>query len=250
MAVQDMSIERLQEIRWLLLAAYAEGEMWGVGAPERPLPAELVRGSEIHLAFLTLVFAVSGGRDPVQLWAAARDTFQADPELFNPTLLAYTSPETVTSRLRAYGLIRKPRSESVVWQRIGQALVMRAGGSVRQLVEAQDREGNRLLAYLQQNKTTFPVLSGRQTASRWIYGLAFAGDVAITGADSLPVPVSPAVRQAMRNLDVAGDRVTTAVFGPLDLLGRHGCRKRARSATICPVADNCPVTRFCRYGNR
>ncbi|RMG98329.1 MAG: hypothetical protein D6706_07300 [Chloroflexi bacterium] len=235
-------------MRRLLLAAYAEGGMWGIGAPERPLPDGLARGSETHLAFLTLVFAISGGRNPVQLWAAARDTFQADPELFNPTFLAYATPKMLISRLTAYSLIRKPHSESVVWQRIGQALVMRAGGLVRQLVEAQGREGNRLLAYLQQNKTTFPVLSGRQTAPRWIYGLAFAGDVEITGADGLPVPVSPAVRQAMRNLDVAGDRVTTAVFGPLDLLGRYGCRKRAQSATLCPVADSCPVARFCRYG--
>jgi len=245
-----MSIDRLEEMRRLLLAAYAEEGLWGVDAPERLLPDGLARGSETHLAFLTLVFAVSGGREPVQLWAAARDTFQADPELFNPAMLAYANPQMLVSRLTAYGLIRKPRSQSVVWQRIGQALVMRAGGFVWQLLEAQDREGNRLLAYLQQNKTTFPVLSGAQTAPRWIYGLAFAGDVDITGADSLPVPVSPAVRQAMRNLGVAGDQVTTAVFGPLDLLGRHGCRKRTRSAATCPVADSCPVARFCRYGNR
>jgi hypothetical protein len=50
--------------------------------PAAALPDNLTRGDENHLAFLTLAYTLSGGREPESFWSAARLTYAADPELF------------------------------------------------------------------------------------------------------------------------------------------------------------------------
>ncbi|MCB0015080.1 MAG: hypothetical protein KDE34_24360, partial [Anaerolineales bacterium] len=147
-----------QQIGELLLAAYESGALWGASNAAWPLPAGVERGDEAHLAFLTLVYAISGGREPAQLWAAARATFAADPELFAPHFIAYAKGRELAGRLTAHKMARKTVSDSTTWQRTGQALVMRAGGSVRQLLENFGFHGAALLDMLQANKATFPVL--------------------------------------------------------------------------------------------
>lgn len=185
--------------------------------PAEPLPDNLARGGEEHLAFLTLAYALSGGREPDAFWAAARRTYAADAELFTPRFLAYADPATLIPRLRQHGLARKLPSEATVWQRIGQALIMRAGGSVSALLAAHNYDAEEMMAMLGRSKTTFPVLSGPQTAPRWLYGLATVGAQPIRGAAELSTPVSPAVRRALQRLNIVAESVPAALFGPLEM---------------------------------
>jgi len=241
------SAERRAAIRTTLLAAYDSGELWGETDPAWPLPQGMVRGEDRHLACLTLVYGISGGRAPVPLWQAARQTAVTDPELFEPQFLAYTKPAAISDRLRQPGIARK-KSDVTVWQRLGQALVMRAGGSVKQLLADHAFDAPKLLAMLQASKTTFPVLSGPQTAPRWLYGLTQAGGRPIEGAERLPVPVSPAASRALDALMIEADEVSAEIFPALDALGRLGCRQRRPSQAKCPVAAVCPVAAYCQYG--
>jgi hypothetical protein len=189
--------------------------------PARPLPPGLTRGSDPHLAYLTLAYTLSGGREPEPFWEAARRTYEDDAELFEPRFLAYAEPAKLVPRLRKHGLARKLPSEATIWQRIGQALVMRAGGSVSKLLADHDYDAGQLMAMLARSKTTFPVLSGPQTAPRWLYGLSSAGEQPIRGAADLPVPVSPAVARALGRLNVMADTVPAELFGPLEARGRQ-----------------------------
>lgn len=243
-----MATDRRATLRAALLAAYADPGLWGETDPAWPLPAGVERGDDPHLAYLTLVYTISGGRDPGPLWEAARRTFANDPELFAPQFLAYAKPALLRPRLQAYGLAQKPKSEATVWQRIGQALVMRAGGSVRKLLADHGFDATQLLAMLAQSKTTFPVLSGAQTAPRWLHGLAAAGAQPLIDVERLAVPVSPAGARALEALSVGGSQVSVEVFGPLDALGRRGCARRQPSQAICPAAAECPVAGWCQYG--
>ena len=95
--------KQLQEIRDRLLQAYNQDGLWGVINPVWELPQNIERGSDEHLSFLTLVYTISGGREPVQLWKAARQTFVEDAELFNPQFLAYAKPAFLIDRLKLYG---------------------------------------------------------------------------------------------------------------------------------------------------
>ena len=246
MSIPDSAKAR-QAIRTTLLAAYDSGALWGETDPTWPLPAGMARGEDRHLAYLTLVFGLSGGRDPVPLWQAARQTAVTDPELFAPQFLAYTKPADFADRLQQPGIARK-KSDVTVWQRLGQALVMRAGGSVRQLLDDHAYDAPALLAMLQESKTTFPVLSGPQTAPRWLHGLARAGDQPIKGADRLPVPVSKAASRALNAFMIDGDKVSAEIFPALDALGRLGCKRRPSNQPTCPVASVCPVAAYCQYG--
>lgn len=241
------SAKRRETIRARLLAAFESGDLWGGTDPAYLLPQGMTRGEDRHLAYLTLVYGISGGRDPSSLWQAAGQTTVTDPELFAPQFLAYTKPSVIADRLRRPGIAQK-KSDITVWQRLGQALVMRAGGSVRKLLADHAFAAHKLLTMLQENKTTFPVLSGPQTAPRWLYGLTRAGDQSLAGADRLPVPVSPAANKALDALMVDADTVSAEIFPALDALGRLGCRQRRPSQAKCPVADACPVAIYCQYG--
>jgi hypothetical protein len=189
------------------------------------LPEGLLRGSDEHLAYLTLAYTLSGGREPESFWQAARRTYQAEPELFDPRFLAYADPAALGPRLARQGLARKLPSEATVWQRIGQALVMRAGGSVSKLLADHDYDAAKLRAMLGRSKSTFPVLSGPQTAPRWLYGLATVAERPIQGAGELPVPLSPLVARALRRLNVTAESVPAALFERLAAWERQGAPK-------------------------
>jgi hypothetical protein len=81
--------------------------LWGVTNPAWPLPEGMARGTDEHLAYLTLVYAISGGREPQALWAAARQTYADDAELFEPHFLAYAKPAALVPRLQSHGLSQK-----------------------------------------------------------------------------------------------------------------------------------------------
>jgi len=241
--------EDWQDIQTSLVPAYETSGLWGASPFADELPQDMARGSDPHLAYLTLVFSISGGRDPEALWKAARQTYADDPELFDPKYLAFARPQDLQPRLRHYALSKKPKSEATVWQRIGKALVMRAGGSVRTLLMDHDFDGEALLAMLQKSKTTFPVLSGEQTAPRWIYGLAHFGGQPISPTEILMVHASPGVARALDGLGGDSDLVPVVLFDALDALGRKGCSKRKPRETECPMALECVVSQFCMYGN-
>lgn len=244
-----MNREQRQEIRHRLVTAYDAGGLWGVTNPVWPLPNGIARGSDEHLAYLTLVYTISGGREPQTLWAAARQTFAEEADLFDPQILAFTKPATLVPRLQKHGLSQKPTSEATVWQRIGQALVMRAGGSVTRLLADHEADAHRLLAMLAHSKATFPVLSGPQTAPRWLYGVTAVGQHPLKNSAQLTVPVSPAAARALEALTVPASKISAGAFDAFDALGRYGCSQRKPTQTICPAARSCPVAAFCQYGD-
>lgn len=245
-----MHREQRQEIRDRLVAAFEGDGLWGVTNPAWPLPDGAGRSSDPHLAYLTLVYTISGGREPQALWEAARTTFAKDVELFDPHYLAYAKPVTLVPRLKQYGLSHKPTSEATTWQRIGQALVMRAGGSVTRLLVNHEDDALKMLAMLANSKTTFPVLSGPQTAPRWLYGLAAIGQHPLKNSEQLTVPVSPTAAKALEALTLAANSISAGSFAAVDALGRYGCSQRQPREVVCPVAASCPVAAFCQYGNR
>ncbi len=245
-----MTTERLSLLKTTLLTAYNNTGLWGEVNPAWPLPNGCQRGSEAHLIYLTLLYTISGGRrEPIALWTSARLTFETDPQLFDPHFLAYTKAADLIPRLQVHNLTQKTKSEATVWQRIGQALIMRAEGSVLKLLAAHNYQAKTLVGMLAQSKTTFPVLSGPQTGPRWLYGLANVGQQPISGLERLVVPVSPAATRALQSLSITTKTVSAMVFDPLDTLGRRGCSHRNPTQTLCPVAQVCPVAGFCQYGS-
>ena len=241
------SPEALAAIRAKLLAAEDGCGLWETAVPASILPSGMTRGEDSHLAYLTLVYAISGGREPTLLWQSARQLVQDVPDLFDPSSLAYSKPTAIEPLLVQAGIIQK-RRDATVWQRIGQALMMRAGGSVPNLLANYDYDAKQILAMLQTNKSTFPVLSGEQTAPRWLWGLVQAGGQSLEGAARLPVPASPAVARALGSLEIVAEHVSAEVFTVLDALGRYGCRQHRATDPRCPAAAECPVAAYCQFG--
>lgn len=242
-----MSEERLATLRTALLEAYNAGALWHNRRPQFALPEGVARGSDEHLVFLTLVYAISGGREPEPLWAAAREAFTAAPELFDPKTLAYAQPQAFVEPLQQQGISQKSKTDGVTWHRIGKAIMMRGQGSVKKILAQYGYEARALWEMLQENKATFPVLSGPQTGPRWLWGLATAGEQPLENADRLPVPVSAAVARALDSLQLDFAVVSAEVWEAAVTLGQRGCAQRKKSQPVCPVVAECPVVAFCRY---
>jgi hypothetical protein len=234
-------------IRDALLAAYEGDGVFGEGREVvGKMPASLTPASDEHLAYLTLVLTISGGRDAVELWEAARQTFEADPELFDPRFLAYVKkPQDLLPRLKP--LTRK-RGDATTWQRTGKAIVMRGQGSVKAILEKHEWDAEQLLTMLAENKATFPVWSGEQTAPRWVWVMENAGIQPLTNTHHLQVPLSNTGQQTLSNLNINGEKVSAQMFAPLEALGMRGCRQKEDDHPLCPVANQCPVATFCQFG--
>ena len=151
-----MSNERLHELRKTLLTAYKTGELWGDARPQAILPEGLTRGDEQHLIFLTLVYAISGGRDSAKLWSAARQAFAVEPSLFDPKTLAYAQPQAFVEPLQRHKLSKKRKVDGVTWHKIGKAIMMRGQGSVKNILAQHNYDAQALLTMLTESKTTFP----------------------------------------------------------------------------------------------
>lgn len=244
---QPMSNERLTQLRTTLLAAYNAGELWDNSRPQFLLPKGVQRGSEEHLVFLTLVYAISGGRDAEALWSAARAAYDTDPTLFEPKTLAYAQPQAFVKTLKKHSLSQKGKVDGVTWHKIGKAIVMRGQGSVKKILEKYDYDAQALLEMLGENKTTFPLLSGPQTGPRWLWGLATAGEQPLTGAARLPVPVSSVAERALDSLQLQFEVISAEVWEAAAALSQRGCKQRPVTESVCPVAMACPLTPFCRY---
>lgn len=246
----DDEARRLTNLRQALLEGYKTGRMWGHQRPSAILPKGVERGSDPHLIFLTLVMTVAADRRPTQLWEAARSTWAEDPVLFDPKYLAYLPPSDLKQlQPRLQSLALKPRSEATTWQRIGKALVMRGGGSVKTLLAKHNHSAGEMMEMLETSKTTFPVLAGEQTAPRWLHTLAVDGEIELEGVEKLRLPLSESGNLALVGLQINTSHFTAPVFDPLDTLGRLGCAQREADAGRCPAAGECPVAKFCQFGN-
>jgi hypothetical protein len=242
-----MTINQRAHIRHALQTAYEQEGLWGERPAPHALPEGVERGDETHLVFLTLVYTMSGGRDPIPLWTAARQALPQFPHLFDPQHLARANPRTLQEPLRQTGLTAKA-SEATVWHKIGKALVMRGRGSVSAILAEAGHDALAVWDMLQRSKTTFPVLSGEQTAPRWLAGLVAHGGQPLANLDKLALPASAAGQMALANLGWKGELVSAVVWDAVQALGRTGCHHRPAEAR-CPVAAQCPVAQFCRWGS-
>ena len=242
-----MDTERRTHIRHALQTAYAQEGLWGESQPPHLLPEGVERGDETHLVFLTLVYTMSGGRDPIPLWTAARQALPQFPHLFDPQHLARANPRTLQEPLRQTGLTAKA-SEATVWHKIGKALVMRGRGSVSAILAQAEYDALAVWEMLQQSKTTFPVLSGEQTAPRWLAGLVAHGGQSLANLGKLALPASAAGQGALANLGIEGELVSAVMWDAVHALGRLGCRQQ-QGTNGCPLAPECPIASFCRWGN-
>lgn len=236
-----------EQIRQLLLPPFAAGTLFDSSESASTVPTTLgERGSDAHLAYLTLGYTISSGRSDSGYWQTLANAAEVDAELFDPRFLAYVNPKKIQPRLRATRITSKP-SLATVWQRIGQALVMRAKGSVQTLLTDHDYDAIKLMAMLADSKTTFPMLSGEQTAPRWLAGLAREGAQPLSGVQMLQIAAVRTAMLAMDGLQMTGETLPADLFDPLTQLGAVGCKQHVDSVARCPVAADCPIAQLCRF---
>jgi hypothetical protein len=109
--------------------------------------------------------------------------------LLNPSHVAYQSSQEVgvtMQEMRILGGQHIPR----VWWQICRGMQGRFKGSWRKLLDANEDSAQKLQSYLQQNRTTFPVLAGPVISARWLDLTHRIGGSSLHGWENLLIPLS------------------------------------------------------------
>lgn len=268
-------VEKAKVVAERLLTAKANG-LFDQPMPEDRVPFGVLRGTEVHLTYVTLSCALNYQRDAAELWTAAAKTFE-DPTtdwVFYPADVLARPHEDLIQTLQTYGLSQRYLRDASFWERICRTLTERYDGKVSVLVASAHHDAEKLLELVVRSYRVgkkevydFPSLRGPKISPMWVRILADTCHVRLQNLESVPLPVDVHTAQATLQLgllkgDDRGKRddlrrdvqllwrevVPAGSFplqldGPLWLLSERGCRSNTSfpcfAADICPVGDLC-----------
>lgn len=155
--------------------------------------------------------------------------------LLDPSQVAYRSSAQVWTAMRETH-ISGPQHIARVWWQICRGVQGRYQGSWRDLFRANNNNVHTLQSYLQNNRTTFPVLAGPVISARWLDLVHRIGSVTLQGWESLIVPLPSHQKKTARLFSIAVDEVHPLLSSALDAWPAS-CRKL--SEEFCGLAG-CP----------
>lgn len=158
-----------------------------------------------------------------------------DHWLLDPTQVATRSSAQVLADMQGMH-ISGPQHIARVWWQICRGVQGRYKGSWHDLFKANDDNAHTMQSYLQQNQTTFPVLSGPITSARWLDLIHRIGGISLKGWDTLAVTLPPHQKKTARLFGVTNDEVHPLLASALQTW-EGACRRLP--AVSCGLAD-CP----------
>lgn len=196
-------------------------------------------GSHAHLLFMTLPRVISGLYREVPLWQRAQAAW-ADSEtrwLFDPSQVAYADWQDVGAALKVHGLATR-RQDVRSWYMVSRGLQGRFKGDVRALIEVAGPASGAIIAYLEENRTTFPLLAGEVTARIWLDQLRRLGAVEIKEEPPLCLPPSERARRVARESGIELDEGPLPVHQLLALEVWTRLRKAERQRIVQVLETN------------
>jgi hypothetical protein len=146
-----------------------------------------------------------------------------DHWLLDPSQVAYqSSPQVLAGMREAH--ISGPQYIARVWWQICRGVQGRFKGSWRDLFKANNDNAHTLQSYLQNNQTTFPVLSGPVISARWLDLVHRLGGVALQGWETLTVTLSSHPKKTARLFGIMVDDVHPQLSSALNAWP-DSCRK-------------------------
>lgn len=202
-------------------------------------PAAGVRNVEVleqRLNVLTLGAVLSTSPLRAERWqtlAALHDHW-----LLDPSQAAYRTSAEILTEMQRVGM-GGPQYIARVWWQICRGVQGRFKGSWHDLLSANSDDAATLLAYFQNSKATFPVLSGEVILVRWLDLIHRIGGIPLRGWDVLSVPLPPGLKEAAGKFDIPGDEVHPLTASALETWSA-ACRGLGGDA--CGFAE-CPSKR-------
>ncbi len=156
--------------------------------------------------------------------------------LLDPTQVAYRPSQQVQEAMME-GQILAPRHLPRVWWQICRGAQGRFRGSWSGLFGVNRNDALAVQKYLQQNKTTFPVLAGPVISARWLDLVHRIGGVELSEWGNLVVPLPASLKKAAAQVKIEANKVHPRLFSALRAWSA-ACRRLPESS--CGWG-NCPA---------
>lgn len=273
-----LHIERARTVGDILFKQFTfskEGIFGQRNIPGDEKPDMIKKGSYEHIMFITMTVSIDYMRDAIQLWNAAKATFNDGSTrwLFNPSEVSKRPADEVIEAMRKYKLSKKPNRDAInIWMPIAKSFDEIFGSNPLNLIKECDHDAYTLLTRMQTNyKSYFPYLSGEKILPLWILFLHEIAGIKMKNINKIPIPVDVHIARAtfttgcitgklkrtIHEVREAIDKVwEEACKGtryyrlqfdfPLWNLSRYGCSYRTNST--CIKKNFCPVSQFCVRG--
>jgi len=179
-------------------------------------PAKIVGSVEAieqRLSALTLGVVLDTRHLNQERWSALAGIH--DHWLLEPSQVAYRSSSEVSDGLQEMHISGPPHIARVWWQ-VCRGVQGRFKGSWRALLQANNDNARELQSYLQNSKTTFPVLSGPVISARWLDLIHRVGGVTLQGWETLTVTLPPDQKKTARLFGILADEVHPLVSSALN----------------------------------
>jgi hypothetical protein len=181
-----------------LMAMHKSGQLKGEIMPEDKNPG-LDRCSRDNAHYFTLPMALNYQRNSYQLWESALKAWN-DPEtqfIFYPEKVVQTAFVDLQTALVKHKVALQKNKHTEIWQRICQNLHDNYNNSIIQLFEKHQYDIGSILQDIQQdNKKSYPYLSGQKIANYWLYVMTAYTDLPFTNKKALSVAADTHVIQA------------------------------------------------------
>lgn len=155
--------------------------------------------------------------------------------LLDSSQAAYKKSQEVGAAMQAGG-VGGPKHNARVWWQVCRGLQGRFKGSVRGLIRENGDDALAIQSYLNESKTTFPVLSGPVISARWLDLVHRIGEVRLKNWGELKVTLPPELKQAAGQFGLKDDEAHPKAAAALDSW-KKACRKL--DAEVCGLGE-CP----------
>ena len=154
-----------------LISLHRSGHLKGEFMPEDSNPA-LDKNSVQNAHYFTLPMALNYQRNSYKLWESALKTYQ-DPEtcfVFDPAQVVHTSFEDLQTALVKHKVALQKNKHVEIWQRLCATLHDHYQDNILNLFQKHAYNIQFILHDVQQdNKKSYPYLSGQKIANYWLY---------------------------------------------------------------------------------
>ncbi len=216
-----------------LVRAFQEHPLGLCGAHDPAKIVGSVEAIEQRLSALTLGVVLDIKHLNQERWSALAVIH--DHWLLEPSQVAYRSSSEVLDGMQEMHISGPPHVARVWWQ-VCRGVQGRFKGSWRDLLQANDDNVQEIQIYLQNSKTTFPVLSGPVISARWLDLVHRIGGVELMNWDSLTVPLPPHQKKTARLFGITTDDVHPLLSSALNVWSAVCQRLQAESCGL----DDCP----------
>jgi hypothetical protein len=196
-----------------LIQAFQEHPLGLCGIHDPAKIAGSIEAIEQRLSALILGVVLDTKHLNQERWSALMAIH--DHWLLEPSQVAYRSSSEVSDGLHEMH-ISGPSHIARVWWQVCRGVQGRFKGSWRDLLKANDDNAQEVQSYLQNSKTSFPVLSGPVISVRWLDLVHRVGGVELKGWETLTVMLPQDQKKTARLFGILADEVHPLVSSALN----------------------------------